>query len=104
MRVESVAEMLESATESDDVEADNELDIECISELIATVSFTSSLEMTVNDCIMLSINRGSFEKALVISSSVRMADCMTDTFNVCIFVSTYDCVAISSLFILGRAV
>ncbi len=104
MWVESVAEMLESISERDDVDADNEPDIECISELRVAVSFTRPLVMTVTDCIRLSKNRGSFEIALVICSRVSMVDFIAGSFNACILVSMYDCVAMSSLFILGTTV
>jgi hypothetical protein len=70
MSVESVAEITESATERDALDADTDPDSECISELLAPVSFTRPLVMTVIDCIRLSKNRGSFEIALVICSSV----------------------------------
>jgi hypothetical protein len=70
MSVESVAEITESATERDALDADTDPDSECISELLAPVSFTRSLAPTANDFIMLSTNRGSFEITLVICSSV----------------------------------
>jgi len=70
MSVESVAEILESTAERDDPDADTEPDSECISELLAPVSFTSSLAPTVNEFIMLSTNRGSFKITLLICSSV----------------------------------